>query len=95
MGTGVPPPIGVIEPGVPMSRECSLLGVENRPLTGGPPAGFSDDGVLMFAAVGVKKPPTGFGVVITGPGVDTYIPGEAATERLSFVGDIMSPPPCI
>jgi hypothetical protein len=46
--TGVPGPNGVIEPGVPTSLGCILFGVEKSPLTGGPPAGFSDEGVLLF-----------------------------------------------
>ncbi len=82
------PPIGVIEPVVPTSREWgSLFGVEKRPVTGGPPAGFSDDGVLRFAALGVKKPPAGFGVAAVGAG------DEAANERFIFVGDIIMPLP--
>ena len=60
------------------------MGVETRPLTGGPPAGFSDDGVLMLAAVGVKKPPTGFGVAAA---------AGAGDGRLILLGDIMRPPP--
>ena len=94
VGTGVlappngVPPMGVILLGVPKCRGWRRLGVEKSPLTGGPP-GFSEDGVLMFAALGVRKPPTGLGVATAGAGEAAICP----MDRFILVGDIIRPVP--
>lgn len=79
--------MGVMELGVPKCLGWRRLGVEKSPLTGGPP-GFSDDGVLMFAALGVRKPPTGLGVATAGAGEAAICP----MERFILEGDIRPEP---
>ena len=81
--------MGIVDPGVPINRGCILLGVEKSPVTGGPPVGFSDEGVLKFAVLGVKKPPTGLGVAEAGAGEAAIWP----MERFILVGDIIMPLP--